>query len=66
LHPRRSSQFALRWTLSNPIVGTALVGFRTAALMSGSRPRWERDRYRDLGRLKQRVLWRITSAVFAL
>jgi aryl-alcohol dehydrogenase-like predicted oxidoreductase len=22
-------QFALRWTLSNPIVGTALVGFRT-------------------------------------
>ena len=24
-------QFALRWTLSNPVVGTALVGFRTAA-----------------------------------
>ena len=24
-------QFALRWTLSHPIVGTALVGFRTAA-----------------------------------
>src|SRR5262249_9101144 len=24
-------QFALRWTLSNPIVGTALVGFRTPA-----------------------------------
>jgi aryl-alcohol dehydrogenase-like predicted oxidoreductase len=24
-------QFALRWTLSNPLVGTALVGFRTAA-----------------------------------
>ena len=23
-------QFALRWTLSNPVVGTALVGFRTA------------------------------------
>jgi len=22
-------QFALRWTLSNPVVGTALVGFRT-------------------------------------
>jgi myo-inositol catabolism protein IolS len=24
-------QFALRWTLSNPVVGTALVGFRTPA-----------------------------------
>jgi myo-inositol catabolism protein IolS len=24
-------QFALRWTLSNPVVGTALVGFREAA-----------------------------------
>jgi hypothetical protein len=24
-------QFALRWTLSNPVVGTALVGFRTSA-----------------------------------
>jgi len=24
-------QFALRWTLGNPVVGTALVGFRTAA-----------------------------------
>ena len=24
-------QFALRWTLSNPIIGTALVGFRTPA-----------------------------------
>ena len=24
-------QFALRWTLGNPIVGTALVGFRTSA-----------------------------------
>lgn len=24
-------QFALRWTLSNPVVGTALVGFRTQA-----------------------------------
>ena len=22
-------QFALRWTLSSPVVGTALVGFRT-------------------------------------
>ena len=27
-------QFALRWTLSNPVVGTALVGFRTAAEVS--------------------------------
>ena len=27
-------QFALRWTLSHPIVGTALVGFRTAAEVS--------------------------------
>jgi hypothetical protein len=34
--------------------------------LSRSRPRWKRDRYRDLGRLKQRVLWRVTSAVFAL
>jgi len=24
-------QFALRWTLSNPVIGTALVGFRTPA-----------------------------------
>ena len=24
-------QFALRWTLNNPVVGTALVGFRTPA-----------------------------------
>jgi aryl-alcohol dehydrogenase-like predicted oxidoreductase len=24
-------QFALRWTLSNPVVGTALVGFRAPA-----------------------------------
>ena len=24
-------QFALRWTLSNPVVGTALVGFRTSS-----------------------------------
>jgi myo-inositol catabolism protein IolS len=24
-------QFALRWTLSNPVVSTALVGFRTPA-----------------------------------
>ena len=24
-------QFALRWTLSSPVVGTALVGFRTPA-----------------------------------
>src|SRR5439155_11572520 len=24
-------QFALRWTLSNPVVGTALVGFRASA-----------------------------------
>ena len=24
-------QFALRWTLSNPVVGTALVGFRRPA-----------------------------------
>jgi myo-inositol catabolism protein IolS len=24
-------QFALRWTLSNPVVGTALVGFREPA-----------------------------------
>jgi aryl-alcohol dehydrogenase-like predicted oxidoreductase len=24
-------QFALRWTLSNPAIGTALVGFRTPA-----------------------------------
>jgi aryl-alcohol dehydrogenase-like predicted oxidoreductase len=27
-------QFALRWTLSNPVVGTALVGFRTPAEVS--------------------------------
>src|SRR5437868_13695559 len=27
-------QFALRWTLSNPVVGTALVGFRTGAEVS--------------------------------
>ena len=27
-------QFALRWTLQNPIVGTALVGFRTPAEVS--------------------------------
>jgi myo-inositol catabolism protein IolS len=27
-------QFALRWTLGNPIVGTALVGFRTPAEVS--------------------------------
>ena len=27
-------QFALRWTLSNPVVGTALIGFRTAAEVS--------------------------------
>jgi aryl-alcohol dehydrogenase-like predicted oxidoreductase len=26
---RTLPQFALRWTLSNPVVGTALVGFRT-------------------------------------
>jgi aryl-alcohol dehydrogenase-like predicted oxidoreductase len=24
-------QFALRWTLNNPVVGTALAGFRTPA-----------------------------------
>ncbi len=27
-------QFALRWTLSNPVIGTALVGFRTPAEVS--------------------------------
>jgi aryl-alcohol dehydrogenase-like predicted oxidoreductase len=27
-------EFALRWTLSNPIVGTALVGFRTPGEVS--------------------------------
>ncbi len=27
-------QFALRWTLSNPVLGTALVGFRTPAEVS--------------------------------
>jgi myo-inositol catabolism protein IolS len=28
---RTLPQFALRWTLSNPVIGTALVGFRTPA-----------------------------------
>ena len=27
-------QFALRWTLSNPVVGTALVGFRAPSEVS--------------------------------
>ena len=27
-------QFALRWTLSNPVIGTALVGFRRPAEVS--------------------------------
>ena len=31
-------QFALRWTLSNPVVGTALVGFRTPS--RGERKSW--------------------------
>ena len=30
-------QFALRWTLSNPVVGTALVGFRTPAEVTENR-----------------------------
>jgi aryl-alcohol dehydrogenase-like predicted oxidoreductase len=29
-------QFALRWTLNNPVVGTALVGFRTPAEVIGN------------------------------
>ena len=29
-------QFALRWTLSNPVVGTALVGFRSSAEVTES------------------------------
>ena len=27
-------QFALRWSLTNPVIGTALVGFRTPAEVS--------------------------------
>ncbi len=42
-------QFALRWTLSNPVVGTALVGFRNASRGEGEsrRPRLgdQRRRY---------------------
>jgi aryl-alcohol dehydrogenase-like predicted oxidoreductase len=33
-HGKTLPQFALRWTLSNPVVGTALVGFRTPAEVS--------------------------------
>jgi aryl-alcohol dehydrogenase-like predicted oxidoreductase len=43
-------QFALRWTLGNPIVGTALVGFRTPA-----------EVFENLGALG----WEISSADLA-
>jgi aryl-alcohol dehydrogenase-like predicted oxidoreductase len=33
-HDKTLPQFALRWTLSNPVVGTALVGLRTPAEVS--------------------------------
>jgi aryl-alcohol dehydrogenase-like predicted oxidoreductase len=33
-HGKTLPQFALRWTLSNPVVGTALVGLRTPAEVS--------------------------------
>jgi aryl-alcohol dehydrogenase-like predicted oxidoreductase len=33
-HHKTLPQFALRWTLHNPVVGTALVGFRTPAEVS--------------------------------
>jgi myo-inositol catabolism protein IolS len=33
-HDKTLPQFALRWTLSNPVIGTALVGFREPAEVS--------------------------------
>jgi aryl-alcohol dehydrogenase-like predicted oxidoreductase len=33
-HGKTLPQFALRWTLSNPVIGTALVGFRRPAEVS--------------------------------
>ena len=36
-HGKSLPQFALRWTLSNPVVGTALVGFRTPVEVAENR-----------------------------